>query len=70
NTEHQIFPNYMFSWLSNGEYPIDTARPYSSDTKVYMGLNGIMWTNIGLMGVFPLALAVCGIVIWAKRKRK
>lgn len=70
NTENQIFPNYIFSWLSYGEYPIDTTRPRSPDTEIYMGLEGITWMNIGLMGLFPLALAVCGIVIWAKRKRK
>ena len=70
NTESPIFPNYAFSWLSYGEYPIDTTRPRSPDTKIYMGLEGIMWMNIGLMGFFPLALAACGIVIWAKRKRK
>ncbi|WP_303179586.1 Gldg family protein [uncultured Butyricimonas sp.] len=70
NTENQILPNYVFFWLSGGEYPIDTTRPNSPDTKIYMGLEGITWMNIGLMGLFPLALAVCGIVIWAKRRRK
>jgi len=70
NTENKRPLQYCFSWLTNGEFPINTERLSSPDRTIHMGLSGVLWLKIGFMAFFPLVLVVYGIIIQVKRKRK
>ena len=60
----------MFSYLTEGAFPVDVERPNSTDVKTYATLEGLIPMKIGFMGVFPMVLGIFGIVIQIRRKRK
>ena len=59
-----------FKWLSYGEYPLDTTRPEPTDNEIYLGRDSRRWIKYGFAGLLPLALAVCGITIRVRRRRR
>lgn len=62
--------NGSFRWLSNEEYPVDTRRADSIDSRIRLPKGCRGWVNWGAMGVFPLCIAFLGIMIIVRRQRK
>ncbi|QEC40635.1 Gldg family protein [Pseudobacter ginsenosidimutans] len=60
--------NGGFSWLSDGEVPIDMRRPPMPDKALKVGESGWKLSDIFLKWVFPAVLAVCGLLIWIRRR--
>lgn len=65
-----ILVNGMFHWLSDGEVPIDVSRPKMIDDQMKIGLHGVSIAKVVYMGIFPGLLAITGIIIWIRRKRR
>ncbi len=57
-----------FRWLTNGEFPIDTWRPEALDTSVSLELSAMKWVKAGVLGLLPLCLIACGILVWHRRR--
>lgn len=57
-----------FRWLTNGEFPIDTWRPDPLDTSVSLELSSMKWVKAGILGIFPLLLIACGVLVWYRRR--
>ncbi|MBO9632644.1 MAG: Gldg family protein [Chitinophagaceae bacterium] len=60
--------NGGFSWLSDGEVPVDMRRDPMPDKSIKMGDSGWKISNIMLNWVFPLLLAAGGLLIWIRRR--
>ena len=60
----------IFSWLSYGEFPIDSFRPKGPDTKLDLTSKGLMWTKAFLLGILPGLVLIVGAVLLIRRKRK
>lgn len=60
----------IFSWLSYGEFPIDSFRPRGADTRIDLSSKGLVWLKIFLLGVLPGLLLIGGSVLLIRRKRK
>jgi ABC-2 type transport system permease protein len=60
--------NGGFSWLSDGEVPVDMRRDPMPDKSIKMSEGGWKVSNIFLKWVFPIILAVCGLLIWIRRR--
>lgn len=60
----------MFSWLSNGQFPIDTTRPQSKDNRFNLSVNGLRWLKIFLIGILPGILLIIGSVLLIRRKKR
>ena len=58
-----------FRWLTNGEFPVEIVRADPKDTTVVFPITDIFWVKFFLLGVFPLLLIACGIIINYLRKR-
>ena len=57
-----------FFWLTDNEVPIDVRRPVYKDNAVSVGNTGLLIWKIVTFGLFPIGLALCGILIWIRRK--
>jgi ABC-2 type transport system permease protein len=62
--------DYLFLYLTEGEFPVNTDRPGTRDRDVYLGVDDLMPAKVGFMGIFPALIAVFGIAIQIRRKRK
>ncbi|RFS21696.1 ABC transporter [Chitinophaga silvatica] len=62
--------NAAFSWLSDGEVPIDTRRDPSIDTSLSIGEKGWATTAFIFKWVIPALLIIAGVVIWLRRRGK
>jgi ABC-2 type transport system permease protein len=64
------FVTGLFHWLSDGAAPLDTRRPSSDDTEIY--LTAEKWSNwkIVLRMIFPAFIALAGATILIVRKRR
>lgn len=69
-TANFVFNTALFSWLNNGEFPVDTSRPDPKDDRVTVGLSQMARLNILFVWVMPAILLVCGSVLLIRRKRK
>jgi ABC-2 type transport system permease protein len=47
------FSTALFSWFSNGEFPIDTSRPLSKDKRVTISSGGMVFLKWLLLGILP-----------------
>lgn len=64
-----LFPELLFSLGSEGKLPLQISRPNPTDTQVscrYEAIYTLRWLYLGL---FPLIVAVIGIVVIILRKR-
>ncbi|MCC8411260.1 Gldg family protein [Mucilaginibacter sp. UR6-1] len=64
------FVTEAFNWFSNGEFPIDTSRPQTSDNLILADskeLTILRWCWIGLLPAV-IVLAVSGLLIFRKRR--
>ena len=57
-----------FFWLSEEEVPIDVRRPTPPDNAVRLGMDGMYYWKIVLMGILPGILAFFAIFIWVRRR--
>lgn len=64
------FTTTIFKWFSNGEFPIETARPESTDNHILISREGISWLKILFLGILPGILALSAAYILINRKRK
>jgi ABC-2 type transport system permease protein len=58
----------LFFWLTDYTTPIDTRRPLTSDRSITMGPTGLIIWKVVSFGLIPVALTLCGILIWIRRK--
>ena len=61
---------HVYSYLTEGEFPVDVDRVSSTDTALYIGLDSLIPSKIGFIGVFPALLTILWIAIQIRRKRK
>jgi len=64
------FSTALFSWLDNGQFPIDTSRPPAKDDRVRVSMNTVFIMKIIYVWVLPALLLVVGSVVLIRRKRK
>ena len=69
-TVNGMFAIRMFKWLSNGEYPVNTTRPKSIDTKILVARKEINWQKVFFLGILPLLIGLFGSITLIRRKRK
>ncbi|MDO6736378.1 Gldg family protein [Wenyingzhuangia sp. 2_MG-2023] len=67
--ENYTFVKEMFKWFSNGEYPIDTTRPTTTDNKILISQEKLKWVKIAFIGLVPFLVAILGVFTLIKRKR-
>ena len=58
----------LFFWLTDYTTPIDIRRPASSDRSITMGPTGLIVWKVVSFGVIPAVLALCGVLVWIRRK--
>ena len=64
------FGTALFSWFSNGEFPIDTSRPSSKDKSITLTPGGMVILKWLLLGILPGLLLIAGTILLIRRKRK
>jgi ABC-2 type transport system permease protein len=64
------FSTAIFGWFTYGQFPIDTSRPPSGDTRIALTDKGLSLVKIFLLGVLPGLLLIIGAILLIKRKRK
>ena len=69
-TANFSFSTALFSWFSYGEFPIDTSRPGSKDTRLNLTNAGMTSLRVLLLGILPGILLIAGIILLIRRKRK
>lgn len=65
-----VFATGIFSWLDNGDFPIDTSRPPGKDNRVNISTDGVDVLRIFLVWVLPGVLLLFGAILLIRRKRK
>jgi ABC-2 type transport system permease protein len=60
----------LFSWFSNGQFPIDTRHRDSEDNRLYTTAKQITLMKIVFMGVLPGLLLISGAIFLIRRRRK
>lgn len=70
NTVNFIFNTALFSWLSYGEFPIDSTRPKPEDTEVLLTKERVKLLRIIYLWVLPGLLLAFGAILLIRRKRK
>ena len=69
-TVNFAFSTALFSWFSNGEFPIDTSRPLSKDKSITLTPGGMVILKWLLLGILPGLLLIAGTILLIRRKRK
>ena len=69
-TSNFDFSTAVFSWFSEGKFPIDSYRPPSADRRLTLTDGGLYFEKILLMGILPGLLVIIGAVVLIRRKRK
>ena len=64
------FSTALFSWFSNGQFPIDTSRPLSRDRSIMVTSGGMVFLRWLLLGILPGILLIAGTILLIRRKRK
>lgn len=65
-----VFNTGLFSWLSYGEFPIDSSRPPIKDTSVTVTKDQVKMLRIVYVWVLPGLLLAFGSILLIRRKRK
>ncbi|SEM31216.1 ABC-2 type transport system permease protein [bacterium A37T11] len=60
----------IFSWLTGGQFPIDTSRPESKDKRVNVSTDDVAHLKIIYLWVLPGLLLAVGAILLIRRKRK
>jgi ABC-2 type transport system permease protein len=69
-TANFAFNTGLFSWLSYGEFPIDSSRPPAKDIKAFVTKDQVKWLRILYLWVLPGILLAFGTILLIRRKRK
>ncbi len=69
-TANFVFTTAVFSWLSNGEFPIDASRPEPKDTRVSVSQDDMGSLRLMYLWVMPGILLASGAILLIRRKRK
>ncbi len=69
-TANFFFNAGLFSWLSNGEFPIDTSRPDAKDKRVNVTSDQVARLKIFFVWVLPALLVAFATILLIRRKRK
>ena len=64
------FNTALFSWLSNGEYPIDASRPDAKDKRLKVNANQVEAFKIISVWILPGVLLAFATILLIRRKRK
>jgi len=70
NAANFVFNTALFSWLSNGEFPIDSSRPGPEDTTILLSKAQVKFLRIIYVWVSPGLLLAFGAILLIRRKRK
>ncbi len=70
NASNYTIISGSFRWLSYEKFPIDTQHLPYNDNSLLLPKGYRSWVNWGGMIVFPLLIALCGIVLIIRRQRK
>lgn len=65
-----IFNTALFSWLSYGEFPIDTSRPESKDKRMKVSTEQVKFQKIVFIWILPAIVLAFAAVLLIRRKRK
>lgn len=57
-----------FSWLSDGEVPVDMRLPDSIDKSLRIGESSWTYFEIFIKYIIPLSMLGAGIIIWIRRR--
>jgi ABC-2 type transport system permease protein len=68
-TNNFDFITELFSWLDNGEFPVDATRPKTSDA-ININRDGISLVRIVFFCILPLLLLAGGTILLITRKRR
>ncbi len=69
-TANYFFNTSLFSWLSNGEFPVDTSRPDAKDNRVKVTSEQVARLKIFFVWILPALLVAFATVLLIRRKRK
>jgi len=69
-TANFVFNTSLFSWLSYGEFPIDTSRPDAKDKRVTVTSAQVSRLNILFVWGLPAIVLALGTILLIRRKRK
>lgn len=70
NTVNSSFVVRMFRWFSDGEYPVNTARPAALDKTILVSRPEIQIMKGVYAGLFPVLIGGLGVFILIRRKRQ
>jgi ABC-2 type transport system permease protein len=65
-----IFNTALYSWLSYGEFPIDTSRPESKDKRMKVSTDQLKIQKIIFIWILPSLIAAFAAILLIRRKRK
>jgi ABC-2 type transport system permease protein len=69
-TANFAFNTALFSWLSYGEFPIDSSRPDSKDKRTNVTMDQVDFLRIVYVWILPALLLAFGAILLIRRKRK
>ncbi|WEK38419.1 MAG: Gldg family protein [Candidatus Pseudobacter hemicellulosilyticus] len=69
-TANFVFNTGLFSWLSDGEFPVDSSRPGAEDTRITLSKTQAKTWRIIYLYVIPGILVGLGALLLIRRKRK
>ncbi|HEY0273988.1 MAG TPA: DUF4350 domain-containing protein, partial [Chitinophaga sp.] len=64
------FSMALFSWLDNGDFPIDTSRPDTIDNRISISAKRLATLKILYIGVLPAIFVALGAILLIRRRRK
>ena len=70
NPTNSLLGTTVFSWLANGEFPIDTWRPSRNDKRVKLSTDQVSTLKIIFLWMLPAAIAAFAAILLIRRKRK
>lgn len=70
STANFVFSTAAYSWLSYGEFPIDTTRPDSKDNRVTVTMEQVAFQKMLLVWLLPALLVAFAAILLIRRKRK
>ncbi len=69
-TANFMFNTALFSYLSNGEFPIDATRPAPQDKRVNVTMDQVAFLRIIYTWVMPALLIAFAAILLIRRKRQ
>lgn len=64
------FNTALFSWLDNGEFPVDTSRPKDKDNHIKINSDQVEMLRIIMVWVMPGIILLLAAILLIRRKRK